>query len=124
MGHVHGTVHNRAYYWVNWEQRKGRLLDYDVDQEFHVYSIEWSEDRIDMFVDDVLYFTYMNEGTGWEAWPYDHAYNLIINIAMGGAWGSAGGPTDDSALPQKLLVDWVRIYQLPGTGSEANIVAE
>ncbi len=124
MGHVHGTVHNRAYYWVNWEQRKGRLLDYDVDQEFHVYSIEWSADRIDMFVDDVLYFTYMNEGTGWEAWPYDHAYNLIINIAMGGAWGSAGGPTDDSALPQKLLVDWVRIYQLPGTGSEANVAAK
>ncbi|MDJ0758156.1 MAG: family 16 glycosylhydrolase [Woeseiaceae bacterium] len=123
MGHVHGTVHNRAYYWVNWEQRKGRLLDFDVDTEFHVYSVEWSEDRIDMFVDDVLYFTYMNEGTGWEAWPYDHPYNLIINIAMGGAWGSAGGPTDDSALPQKLFVDWVRVYQMPDSGSVANIAA-
>ena len=124
MGHVHGTVHNRAYYWKNWEQRKGRLLDFDVAEEFHVYSIEWSADRIDMFVDDVLYFTYMNEGTGWKAWPYDHPYNLIINIAMGGAWGSAGGPTDDSALPQKLLVDWVRVYQKPGTGSMANIAAD
>ncbi len=121
MGHVHGTVHNRAYYWVNWEQRKGRILDHDVDDEFHVYTVEWSHDRIDMFVDEVHYFTYVNEGTGWEAWPYDHPFHLIINIAIGGAWGSAGGPTDDSALPQKLLVDWVRVYQKPGTGSVMNL---
>ncbi|MEM6514263.1 MAG: family 16 glycosylhydrolase [Pseudomonadota bacterium] len=121
MGHVHGTVHNRAYFWMNWEQRKGRLIDNDVADEFHVYSVEWYEDRIDMYVDDVLYFTYVNEGTGWRAWPYDHAYNLIINIAMGGAWGSAGGPTDDSALPAKLLVDWVRIYQKPDSGMQANV---
>ncbi|MEN7343228.1 MAG: family 16 glycosylhydrolase [Pseudomonadota bacterium] len=111
MGHVHGTVHNRAYYWVNWEQRKGRIIDDTVDEEFHVYALEWSEDRIDIFVDDALYFTYMNEGTGWEAWPYDHEFHLIINIAMGGVWGRAGGPTDDAALPQKLYVDYVRVYQ-------------
>ncbi|MEM9334715.1 MAG: family 16 glycosylhydrolase [Pseudomonadota bacterium] len=123
MGHVHGTVHNRAYFWMNWEQRKGRLIDNDVADEFHVYSVEWYEDRIDMFVDDVLYFTYMNEGSGWKAWPYDHAYNLIINIAMGGAWGSAGGPTDDSALPATLLIDWVRIYQKHDEGMQANAVS-
>ena len=26
MGHIHGTVHNEAYYWLKWEQRKGRIL--------------------------------------------------------------------------------------------------
>ncbi|MEL6301570.1 MAG: family 16 glycosylhydrolase [Pseudomonadota bacterium] len=111
MGHVHGTVHNRAYYWVNWEQRKGRILDSTVDNEFHVYALEWSPERIDIFVDDTLYFSYTNEGTGWEAWPYDHPFHLIINIAVGGVWGSAGGPTDDSVLPQKMWVDFVRIYE-------------
>ena len=111
MGHVHGTVHNRAYYWVNWEQRKGRILDSTVDSEFHVYALEWSPDRIDIFVDDTLYFSYMNEGTGWEAWPYDHPFHLIINIAVGGVWGSAGGPTDDGVLPQKMWVDFVRVYE-------------
>ena len=78
MGHVHGTVHNEAYYWAKWEQRKGRILLDDVDDNFHVYALEWSPERIDMFVDDVHYFTYVNEGTGWRAWPYDHAYNLIL----------------------------------------------
>lgn len=114
MGHVHGTVHNEAYYWLKWEQRKGRILLDDVDTAFHVYALEWSPDRINMFVDDVHYFTYMNEGDGWQAWPYDHPYNLILNVAVGGAWGRAGGPIDDSVFPQRMLVDYVRVYELAG----------
>ena len=111
MGHVHGTAHNEAYYWMKWEQRKGRILLEDLDQEFHVYALEWTPERIDVFVDDVHYFTYVNEGTGWNAWPYDHPYNLILNVAVGGAWGRAGGPIDDSIFPQRMLVDYVRVYE-------------
>jgi beta-glucanase (GH16 family) len=114
MNHVHGTVHNEAYYWVKWEQRKGRILLDGVDEQFHVYSLEWSPERIDIFVDDAHYFTYMNEGTGWNAWPYDHPFHLILNIAVGGAWGRAGGPIDDSIFPQRMLVDYVRVYQKAG----------
>jgi len=112
MGHVHGTVHNKAYYWINWEQRKGRVLVDDVDENFHVYSLEWSPERIDIFVDDSHYFTYINEGTGWQAWPFDHAFHVILNIAVGGVWGRAGGPIDDSIFPQRMYVDYVRVYQL------------
>ena len=114
MNHVHGTVHNEAYYWVKWEQRKGRILLDGVDEQFHVYSLEWSPERIDIFVDDAHYFTYINEGTGWNAWPYDHPFHLILNIAVGGAWGRAGGPIDDSIFPQRMLVDYVRVYQKAG----------
>ena len=111
MGHVHGTVHTRAYYWVEWEQRKGRILDDDVADEFHVYAMEWSPERIDIFVDDTLYFTYMNENKGWEEWPFDQPFHLILNIAVGGVWGRAGGPIDDSIFPQRMLVDYVRVFE-------------
>ena len=111
MGHVHGTVHNEAYYWLKWEQRKGRILLDDLDEEFRVYALEWTPERIDIFVDDTHYFMYVNEGTGWNAWPYDHPYNLILNVAVGGAWGRAGGPIDDSIFPQQMLVDYVRVYR-------------
>lgn len=111
MGHVHGTVHNKAYYWIEWEQRKGRILDDDVAETFHTYALEWTPERIDIFVDDARYFTYMNEGEGWEAWPYDHPFHLILNVAVGGYWGRAGGPIDDAIFPQRMLVDWVRIYE-------------
>lgn len=116
MGHVHGTVHNEAYYWLKWEQRKGRVLLDDVDSEFHVYALEWSPERIDVFVDDTHYFSYMNEGNGWESWPYDKPFHLIMNVAVGGAWGRAGGPIDDSVFPQRMLVDYVRVYERDAAG--------
>jgi beta-glucanase (GH16 family) len=113
MNHVHGTVHTRAYYWQVWEQRKGRILLDDVADEFHLYAIEWTPERIDAFVDDTLYFTYINEHQGWEEWPFDKPFHLILNVAVGGAWGRAGGPIDDSVFPQRMLVDYVRVYR-PG----------
>ena len=113
MGHVHGTVHNESYYWLKWEQRKGRILLPDVAEGFHVYALEWSPERIDAYVDDTLYFSYMNENSGWNAWPYDHPYHLILNVAVGGQWGRAGGGIDDSIFPQRMLVDYVRVYQRP-----------
>jgi beta-glucanase (GH16 family) len=111
MNHVHGTVHTQAYYWKKWEQRKGRILLDAVDENFHVYAIEWSPERIDMFVDDILYFTYVNEKKGWQEWPFDKPFFLVMNIAVGGVWGRAGGGIDDSIFPQRLLVDYVRVYE-------------
>ncbi len=111
MGHVHGTVHNEAYYWLKWEQRKGRILLDDLDKEFHEYVLEWTPERIDIYLDDTLYFTYVNENDGWRSWPYDHPFNLILNVAVGGMWGRAGGGIDDSIFPQRMLVDYVRVYE-------------
>ena len=112
MDHVHGTVHTKAYYWVNWEQRKGRILTDNAAEKFHVYSMEWSPERIDIFVDDSLYFTYMNEGNGWEHWPFDQPFHLIMNLAVGGYWGRAGGGIDNSIFPQQMLIDYARVYSL------------
>ena len=119
MNNVHGTVHNKAYYWINWEQRKGSVETVDAEADFHVYALEWTPERIDIFFDGTRYFTYVNEGEGWEAWPYDHPYNLILNLAIGGAWGRAGGPIDDSIFPVRMEVDYVRVYESPDIGAAA-----
>jgi len=111
MGHVHGTVHNKAYYWAVWKQRKGRIIIDDVDHAFHDYVLEWSPERIDVFVDDTRYFTYINEGRGWESWPFDRPFHLILNIAVGGMWGRSGGGIDDGIFPQSMFVDYVRVYE-------------
>jgi len=111
MNRVHGTVHTKAYYWVNGEQRKSSVEADRVDQQFHVYAMEWSPKRIDIYYDDALYFTYLNQGEGWQAWPYDHPFHLILNLAVGGGWGSAGGPTDITAFPAKMQVDYVRLFK-------------
>jgi len=111
MNHVHDTVHTKAYPWTKWEQRKGRIILDDVVDTFHDYVLEWTPDRIDIFVEDTLYLTYINENNGWQEWPFDQPFHLIMNFAVGGAWGRAGGPIDDSIFPQQMLVDYVRVYQ-------------
>jgi beta-glucanase (GH16 family) len=108
---VHGTVHNNAYYTVNWQHRKGAVEVRDVHRDFHVYSLVWTPQRLDMFYDGSLYFTYHNEGHGWEAWPYDHHFHMILNLAIGGYWGRAGGPIDDSIFPVSMEVDYVRVFE-------------
>ena len=113
MPRVHGTVHNRAYFPGNSQQRKGSVEVRDVESTFQVYSLEWTPEFIRTFINGSPYFTYYNEGHGWEAWPYDHPYHLIFNLAIGGTWGGAGGPIDDSIFPVRMEVDYVR-YFTPG----------
>lgn len=111
-GHVHGTVHSRAYYWVTGNQRKGRLIKPSVTKGFHLYAMEWQPDRIDMYVDGTRYFSYLRSNKpSWQDWPFDQPFHLILNLAIGGDWGRAGGPIEREAFPQRMLVDSVRLYR-------------
>ena len=40
----------------------------------------------------------------------DEPHYLILNTAIGGAWGGQKG-IDDTIFPQKFLIDYVRVYQ-------------
>lgn len=53
---------------------------------------------------------FKNDKTGFAAWPFDKEFHLLLNIAVGGNWGGKYG-VDDAVFPQKMLVDWVRVYQ-------------
>ncbi len=77
---------------------------------FHVYAIEWDHERIACFVDDRLYYTFVNDGKGEDSWPFDAPQYLILNLAIGGGWGGREG-IDDAIFPQRYLVDYVRVYQ-------------
>jgi beta-glucanase (GH16 family) len=114
MNRIHGTVHNKAYYWKNWEQRKASIEGVNVDQEFHVYSVEWTPEDITVYFNEIPYFYYKNEKSDWRAWPFDHPYHIILNLAIGGAWGRSGGPIDNSIFPVRMEVDYVRVFSLIG----------
>ncbi len=110
-GLIHSSAHSKAYQWQAGTQKTDSLLVEGATTAFHTYALEWSPDFIRTFVDTVPVFTYRNEGTGIDAWPYDKPFYLILNIAVGGAWG---GRVDTSAFPQTMLIDFVRVYQAAG----------
>lgn len=106
---VHANVHCEKYNHTK-GNGKGHSLTVSAPYEnFHVYALEWSENRVDFYIDDQKHFTYRDEGTGWEAWPFDEPHYLIINAAIGGSWGGQHG-IDDSIFPQKYYIDYVRVY--------------
>ncbi len=64
-----------------------------------------------MFVDGREYFAFAKEPGGQEVWPFDGPFHLVLNVAVGGNWGGQKG-IDESALPYRMLVDYVRVYQV------------
>ena len=90
---------------------RGKSIDFpQAYNNFHVYAIEWFEDRIDWFIDDAKLHSVQNDGTGWEAWPFDQPFYLRINFAFGGNWAAMNG-IDLDGLPQEFVIDFVRVFQ-------------
>ena len=104
---VHGTLH----YAVNGKHQSdsGTMETPKPYEGFHVYAVEWYPDRMDFFFDKKKYHTVLLDKAGkGERNPFRAPHYLILNFALGGSWG---GPVDDAILPQKYLIDYVRVYQ-------------
>ncbi len=109
-GVVHSTAHTKKHNHILGTQMGNSLNIPDLESDFHVYSIEWDENCWKSFVDGKHYYTYTNDGTGYESWPFDQKFHLIINLAVGGNWGGIKG-IDDTIFPSSIEVDYVRVYK-------------
>lgn len=114
---INSNIHTKAYNHSIGTNKGNRLEIADPWDSWHVYKIEWYRDSVSYWVDNTHIFSFANEHTGFEAWPFDKRFHLILNIAVGGSWGGANG-VDDSRFPQTMQVDYVRVYQV-----DENIIA-
>lgn len=116
---IHASVHSKNFYFKLGNQRTGTTYVGDATSAFHVYAAEWFENRIDFYVDGNKYFTVWNDWSGWESWPYNHNFHIILNLAVGGDWGGAQG-VDPNIWPRRMEVDYVRVYK-PSSGGDWTI---
>lgn len=82
-------------------------------QQFHVWRMDWDEQSIRLYLDDELLnevplSTTVNGSVGHHQNPFHHQQYILLNLALG---GQNGGPIDESALPMRYEIDYVRIYQ-------------
>ncbi len=118
---IHGTTHfadpNIKDKAVHKSAGKGTVTIKEPYLDFHIYAIEWDEQHIKFFVDDQQYATLNIDlaGKGPDN-PFRKEHYLILNLALGGSWG---GKIDDSMLPQKFEIDYVRVFE-PTTGQQAD----
>ncbi|ENM5843892.1 glycoside hydrolase family 16 protein [Vibrio mimicus] len=104
--HIYGTIHFADL--NNKHKSDGGKIDFKLPpvNDFHTYTAEWNKDNIKFFIDGKMYHTADTTKSINNA--FDKPHYLLINLALGGAWG---GELDENILPQKYLVDYVRVYQ-------------
>jgi len=105
---VLGTIHGPSY-----SGGFGVGADYNIVQDrfdtgFHIFTLEWAEDYIRWYVDNDLFLTVRHEDVSGD-WVFDHPFYIILNVAVGG--GFVGSPTSSTVFPQKMLVDYIRVYK-------------
>lgn len=74
--------------------------------DFHTFAIEWTPFEIIWLIDDTEF--YRASITAKTQTEYHQPFYFLLNLAIGGDWP---GDPDDSVLPQKMYVDYVRVYQ-------------
>jgi beta-glucanase (GH16 family) len=114
---VHGTIHGPGYSGGDGIGRGTTLPDGGRFADgFHVFAIEWWPERITWSVDGVPYSTLTPDDLPSGArWVFDHPFFLILNVAVGGHW--PGYPDETTTFPQEMLVDYVRVHQVPDTAA-------
>ena len=90
----------------------GKTLSKEPLAQFHTYALEWNADQMDFFYDGKKFHSVpvakLGEG---DANAFRKPFYLLLNLALEGR----GKPIDEQALPQQLVVDYVRVYKAKGS---------
>lgn len=109
---------NDQRYHAVWNSKKIRFAHFidknnDWANQFHVWRMDWDEVSIRIYLDDELLnniplSTTINGSIGRNENPFRKPQYILLNLALG---GMNGGSIDDTALPMRYEIDYVRIYQ-------------
>lgn len=105
---VHGTIHGPGYSGGNPVTKNYTLNNARFDTDFNIFAIEWDENKIDFFVNDYLYQRITPDDVPGE-WVYDQPFFILLNVAVGGNY--VGFPLPQTPFPQKMIIDYVRVYK-------------
>ena len=77
---VLGTVHGPGYSGGQSISKEYILTNDRFDNDFHVFGVEWDENYINFYVDDVLYNQITPEDVPGE-WVFNKPFYFILNMA-------------------------------------------
>ena len=104
---VYGTLH-----YVNEDNElrssgdSKSLVQGKYSDDYHIYAIEWTPEKITWFIDNEQYHQ-VTIAEDMKEFLREHYF--ILNLAVGGYW--PGYPDESTVLPQRLAVDYVRVYE-------------
>ena len=102
-------------YVAKWDDLKKPITEFndpDWSHKFHLWRMDWDENAIRLYVDDVLLNTtelkdtFNRDAEGKN--PFQQPHYLILNLAIG---GTNGGDPAKTEFPARFEVEYVRVYQ-------------
>ena len=109
---MHFSLHTGKYNHMYNTQRTKFLHVQNASDEYKLYSMDWTKDFINFYIDGILYVRFDRNDKkfpgGIESWPFDKEFYLICNLAVGGNWG---GEVDESALPFEFDIKSIKVYE-------------
>ncbi len=107
---VYSTLHAPAYFGGG-GFGSPYTISGDFAAAFHTYAVDWNRSHMTFYVDGNAFFTVNRDAleSTRGPWVYDHPFFIILNNAVGGDW--PGPPDASTVFPQRMLVDYVRVYQ-------------
>ena len=110
---IYSSLQTKLYNHTINTQRSAQKLVPTSCTAFHVYQLDWRPNSITIGVDGQGILRVRNNVPGGKgAWPFFTPYRMILNLAIGGDWAAAKG-IDNDAMPQRMVVDYVRVWQAP-----------
>lgn len=100
---IQSAVHNGSSYG-------GKVINYgsqkveSTSTDFHIYSFEWSKDKMIFGVDGMVHYVYQPKVKDASTWPYDDLYYFLLNIAI-------ESDIDPEFKKSAMQVDYIRVYQ-------------
>lgn len=125
MEHVNNE--DRTYGTIHWRDHNGNYAQYGGNTpisvaDWHVYSVEWDANAIRWYVDGNKFHEASIQGSVNGTEEFHRDFFLLLNFAIGGNW--PGFNVDESKLPAKMHVDYVRVYSGGGTGPGPSTTVE
>ena len=103
QNYVSSAVHNGSSYGDEVVNLGGRQVE-NVSDQFHLYALEWSNEKLVFSIDGITHYTYEPKVKNQDTWPYDAPYYIIMNIAI--------EPIIHPEFTEsEMLVDYIRIFQ-------------
>lgn len=102
QNYVQSAIHTPSSYGAT-VNLGGQIIP-TASNDFHVYALEWSPEKLVFSVDSVVHYTYNPAVKNSSNWPFDADQYLLLNIAI-------QQNISASFLQSTLEIDYVRIYQ-------------
>lgn len=98
--------------WDDFRKPISEFNDPNWSDKFHVWRMDWDQQSIELYVDNILLNivnlseTFNEDSDGKN--PFRQPHYIILNLAIG---GTAGGDPSETQFPAKYEIDYVRIYK-------------